>query len=101
VNAAHMVAEGLCDVLASDYYYPAQLVAAFRLERDGVLTLAEAWKLVSEHAAHAAGLADRGRIEDGLRADLVLIDPAGDLPHAVATATAGHLRGSWQRLVRH
>ncbi len=34
-----MIAKGLCSVLASDYYYPAPLVAAFRLAADGVLPL--------------------------------------------------------------
>ena len=34
-NAAEMVAQELCSVLASDYYYPAQLLAAFRLANDG------------------------------------------------------------------
>ena len=35
VNAAEMVSLGLCSVLASDYYYPAPLIAAFRLADDG------------------------------------------------------------------
>ena len=42
VNATTMVAEGLCTVLASDYYYPAQLLAAFRLADDGIVPLARA-----------------------------------------------------------
>ena len=43
-KASDMIAKGLCSVLASDYYYPAQLLAAFRLAADGVLPLAEAWQ---------------------------------------------------------
>ena len=39
-RASDMIAKGLCSVLASDYYYPAQLLAAFRLAADGVLPLA-------------------------------------------------------------
>src|SRR5262244_2612093 len=31
INASDMVARGLCSILASDYYYPAPLLAAFRL----------------------------------------------------------------------
>ena len=31
INASDMIAQGLCSVLASDYYYPAPLIAAFRL----------------------------------------------------------------------
>ena len=49
-RAADMIAKGLCSVLASDYYYPAQLLAAFRLAADGVLPLARAWDLISAGA---------------------------------------------------
>ena len=34
-KASDMIAKGLCSMLASDYYYPAQLLAAFRLAADG------------------------------------------------------------------
>ena len=44
-KAADMIAKGFCSILASDYYYPAQLLAAFRLAADAVLPLAEAWDL--------------------------------------------------------
>ena len=40
-RASDMIAKGLCSVLASDYYYPAQLLAAFRLADDGILPLAQ------------------------------------------------------------
>lgn len=92
LRAADLVAAGLAEVLTSDYYYPALLHAAFRLDRDGVLPLAEAWKLVSTNPARLAGFSDRGRIEPGTRADLVLIDdslPA--LPVVVATLVAGRM----------
>lgn len=90
VAAADMIARGLCTVLASDYYYPALLLAAFRLAQDKVLPLNEAWAYVSEHPARAAGLADRGVIAAGKRADLVLVDGADPLrPKAVATMANG------------
>ena len=69
-----MIAKGLCSVLASDYYYPAQLLAAFRLAADGVLPLAEAWQLISSAPARAAGLTDRGVLAAGRRADIILVD---------------------------
>src|SRR5262249_29339394 len=72
VNASDMIARGLCSVLASDYYYPAPLVAAFRLADIGVAPLEKAWPLVSGFPAVAVGLDDRGRIAPGLRADLIL-----------------------------
>ena len=92
INAADMVAHGLCNVLASDYYYPAQLSAAFRLAQDGKVPLGVAWGLISVNAARAAGLDDRGVIEDGKRADLVLIDDLdAKLPQIRATVVAGRV----------
>jgi hypothetical protein len=76
INAGEMIAQGLCSVLASDYYYPAPMLAAFRLAADGVLPLASAWQLVSAVPARAVGLEHRGRIEGGWRADLILVDTA-------------------------
>jgi alpha-D-ribose 1-methylphosphonate 5-triphosphate diphosphatase len=89
-NAAEMVARGLCSILASDYYYPAPLLAAFRLAATGVAPLERAWSLVSAAPARAMGLADRGTIAAGKRADLILVD-AGDpaRPRVVATIVAG------------
>lgn len=89
VGAAQMVEAGLCTVLASDYYYPAMLGAAFRLIRDGILPLDQAWDLVASGPAQAAGLTDRGQLAPGQRADLVLVDDKGPLPRIVATMSAG------------
>ncbi len=92
VNASHMIAQGLCSVLASDYYYPAPLIAAFRLAADGVVPLPQAWRLVSEAPAHAVGLDDRGRIESGRRADLILVDTSVERrPRIVAVLVAGRV----------
>ena len=90
IAAADMTAAGLCTVLASDYYYPSLLPAAFRLAGDGVCSLADAWALIAANPAHAAGLKDRGQLATGLRADLVLVEAAGDrTPRAVASIVAG------------
>jgi alpha-D-ribose 1-methylphosphonate 5-triphosphate diphosphatase len=87
-----MIAKGFCQVLASDYYYPAMILAAFRLAADGVLPLPEAWDLVSGAPARAAGLTDRGILAPGLRADIVLIDDEVPLrPCIVAVIAAGRL----------
>ena len=88
-DAASAVAEGLCTVLASDYYYPAPLLAAFRLAERGVAPLAAAWALVSGNAAEAAGLTDRGEIAQGRRADLILVDNSGPLPRVVSVFVGG------------
>jgi alpha-D-ribose 1-methylphosphonate 5-triphosphate diphosphatase len=90
VSAADMIARGLCTVLASDYYYPAPLLAPFRLAADKVAPLAEAWRFVSERPAQAAGLGDRGTLEPGKRADIVVVEASDPLrPKAVATMAAG------------
>jgi alpha-D-ribose 1-methylphosphonate 5-triphosphate diphosphatase len=91
-RASDMIAKGLCSVLASDYYYPAQLLAAFRLDADGILPLAKAWDLISSAPARAAGLDDRGALAVGRRADLVLVDDSVPLrPRIVAVIAAGRL----------
>ncbi len=88
-SAAPLAERGLVTVLASDYYWPAMLEAAFVMAGRGVLDLAAAWELVSGNPARAAGLADRGRIAPGLRGDIVVVDPARRAP--VATFAAGQL----------
>ena len=91
-KASDMIARGLCSVLASDYYYPAPLLAAFRLAADRVLPLAEAWNLISATPARAAGLDDRGALTVGHRADIILVDDKVPLrPRIVAVIAAGRL----------
>lgn len=72
--ATQAIKNGLCTILASDYYYPAQFHAAFRLADEGVLPLDEAWALVSTNPAAAVGLTDRGTLSAGKRADLLVVD---------------------------
>ena len=91
-KASDMIAKGLCSVLASDYYYPAQLLAAFRLAADGVLPLTEAWNLVSAGPARATGLTDRGVLAEGRRADILLVDDDVPLrPRLIAVISGGKL----------
>ncbi len=79
VAAAELVREGAVDAFASDYV-PASLVeAAFGAVAEGI-ALPAAIQLVSARPAAMAGLADRGRIEAGLRADLVRVRVHEGLP---------------------
>lgn len=89
LDAISGIDAGLCDALASDYYYPSLAAAPFELVRLGVCSLPEAWSLVSSGPASAAGLNDRGRIQPGLRADLVLVDMDVDGQPAIAATVAG------------
>ena len=96
-GAAQMIARGLCDILASDYYYPAMLGAMVRLHADRVAPLADLWRLVSVNPARAMGLTDRGRIAPGQRADIVLLDwPEGHAPAPLRTWVSG--RGGYSAL---
>jgi alpha-D-ribose 1-methylphosphonate 5-triphosphate diphosphatase len=91
-RASDMIAKGLCSVLASDYYYPAPLLAALRLADDDILPLSRAWDLISAAPAHAAGLSDRGVLAEGRRADLILVDDrVPTRPRIVAVIAAGRL----------
>jgi alpha-D-ribose 1-methylphosphonate 5-triphosphate diphosphatase len=88
-SAARMAEAGICNVLSSDYFYPAMLRAAMALAGRGAFDLPRAWDLISANPAAATGLADRGAIAEGLRADLVLVDPSA--PRVVATIAGGRI----------
>jgi len=90
LGAGDMVEAGLCDALASDYYYPAMLAAVERMDREKRADRLALWSLISSGPARAMGLTDRGEIATGKRADLVLVDwPEGATPAIQGTWVAG------------
>jgi alpha-D-ribose 1-methylphosphonate 5-triphosphate diphosphatase len=100
LSSREAIKQGLCQILASDYYYPSILQAAFLCERTGICDLPEAWRLVSQAPARACGLIDRGWLEPGLQADIVLVDDTdSELPEVAATFAQGKLRYANVRLV--
>ncbi len=73
IDAAELVRAGVVDALASDYV-PASLVeAAFICARETGITLPASVAMITDNAARMAHLPDRGRIEVGMRADLVRV----------------------------
>lgn len=95
VSAADLVAGGLCDALASDYHYPAPRLAVRALMRDRGVTLARAWGLVSDGPARLLRLEDRGRLEPGLRADLVVLEPGSlRVGATIAGGRVSHMAGA-------
>ncbi|WP_270726056.1 alpha-D-ribose 1-methylphosphonate 5-triphosphate diphosphatase [Shimia sp. Alg240-R146] len=94
IRAANLVAEGLCDVLVSDYHYPALAKAAFRLVDDGLCTLPQAWAMISRTPADIMGLHDRGTLDHGKRADIAIVN---EQTHAIEGTISGgrisHLTG--------
>jgi alpha-D-ribose 1-methylphosphonate 5-triphosphate diphosphatase len=79
-SAAEMVREGAVDALASDYVPAALVEAAFRCGEAAGIGLPEAVAMVTDHPARMAGLSDRGRLQAGLRADIVRVRVHEDLP---------------------
>lgn len=82
IAAADLANAGVLDILSSDYYPASMLDAAFRLANmeDNHYDLARAIATVTATPARCANLQDRGLIEPGKRADLVLVQPMGQLP---------------------
>lgn len=82
-SARDLIAEGLCDVLASDYLPSTMLGAVSQIVSEGVCDLVTAVRLVTSGPAAMLGLDDRGRIAEGARADLILVDDRGPWPSVV------------------
>jgi alpha-D-ribose 1-methylphosphonate 5-triphosphate diphosphatase len=81
IAASDLAADGLLDVLSSDYFPLSLLHAAFKIADDiEGLALPEAVRMVSFNPAEAAGLYDRGAILAGRRADLVQVRGNGAVP---------------------
>ncbi len=94
VSACDLVADGLCDVLVSDYHLPALPLAVWALVDRGLLDLPRAWALISTNPAAVLGLQDRGRIDPGLRADLVVVHEATRAIEAtISGGQLAHLSG--------
>jgi alpha-D-ribose 1-methylphosphonate 5-triphosphate diphosphatase len=98
IAATDLIEAGLCDGLVSDYYYPALKQAAWALTDRGLADFARAWAMVSTHAADIGGLTDRGRLDAGQRADVVVMNP--ETRRVEMTLSAGrvaHLSGELAR----
>ncbi|MEO9778668.1 MAG: alpha-D-ribose 1-methylphosphonate 5-triphosphate diphosphatase [Sedimentitalea sp.] len=79
VAAAELAEADLLDIVSSDYVPSALLLSAFRLA-DIWQSLPRAVACVTQNPAKAAGLTDRGRLEPGLRGDILRIGLAGNTP---------------------
>jgi alpha-D-ribose 1-methylphosphonate 5-triphosphate diphosphatase len=86
--AIDLARHGLLDALSSDYVPASLLHAAFLLGHQAGFSLPEAVATVTANPAAMAGLADRGRLAAGNRADLLRVKllEDGDAPHPVVSA---------------
>jgi alpha-D-ribose 1-methylphosphonate 5-triphosphate diphosphatase len=89
VAALDLVREKLVRALASDYVPSSMIEAAFICAGQGGLTLPASVALITAGPADLVGLADRGRIAPGLRADLVQVRLHEGLPVVRAVWRAG------------
>ncbi len=89
LSAMDAIRDGLVDILATDYYPSAILHTAFKLAHDGVMPLYDSVKLASTYAADVMNMTDRGRIEVGYSADLVLVHENGEFPRVRGTLRGG------------
>lgn len=89
MSARDLVAENLADCLCSDYVPATLLPAVFLLSERLEKPLHQTAKLVTKYPATAAGLTDRGSLEPGKRADLVVITTEETWPRVVSTWVGG------------
>ena len=80
VSAAHLLEASAVDAFASDYVPPSLVEAAFKCAHEDRIELPQVIAMVSDHPARMVGLHDRGRIEPGLRADLIRVRVHDNLP---------------------
>lgn len=80
---------GLVDVFLADYYAPALLASLFRIASRPGADLAAVTRCFTLNPATSVGLNDRGAIEPGRRADLIVVEPAGAFQMVSASFVAG------------
>ena len=73
VNAADLVRADAVNALASDYVPAALVEAAFICAATTGMSLPDAVALITDNPARMARLDDRGRLEAGLRADVLRV----------------------------
>jgi alpha-D-ribose 1-methylphosphonate 5-triphosphate diphosphatase len=74
LSAMEAIRQGCADILCSDYYPSSLLHAAFKLEKEAVLTLPQAVRMLTLNPAVAMGIErDFGSVEPGKKADLLVV----------------------------
>jgi alpha-D-ribose 1-methylphosphonate 5-triphosphate diphosphatase len=90
LSGRQALSEGLGDILCSDYAPMSLLHAALQLNREGILSLPHAVKLITLNAARAAGTDGAvGSIEKGKQADLVMVDDSRPVATVARAFVAG------------
>lgn len=80
VAAADLVRAGAADAFASDYVPASMVEAAWRTVQETGIGLPQAVAMITDRPARMAHMPDRGRLEAGLRADLVQLRDVQGIP---------------------
>jgi alpha-D-ribose 1-methylphosphonate 5-triphosphate diphosphatase len=89
VSALDLAADGLVDILSSDYMPASLLQAPFVMAEKLGLPLHQTLRTVTTNPARALGLCDRGELAPGQRADLLRVRMVDDVPVVVAVWREG------------
>lgn len=89
VSALALADEGLVDILSSDYMPASLLQAPFVMSQKLDLPLHRTLRTVTANPAMALGLADRGELVPGKRADLVRVRMVDEVPVVIAVWREG------------
>ena len=93
-SAAEVAQEGLLDAFASDYVPRSMIEAAFKLTQAPFnWSLPKAVATVTANPADSVGLSDRGRVENGKRADFVRVKVKDGRPLVRGVWVAGERVG--------
>ena len=91
VDAEPAVYDGLCKILASDYFYPAQMQAVMRMAGGGLDALATHWPLISENPSRCMDPLGPVGLRPGARADVLCLDVQGPVPSVAAVFRRGEM----------
>lgn len=91
VDAEPAVRDGLCKILASDYYYPSQMGAVVKMSGGDLNQLAAYWPLVSDNPAACATANGPVGLAQGAPGDLLCLYMNGGPPRIAAVFRGGKL----------
>jgi len=89
VAAKELIQENLVDLLSSDYMPVSLLSAAFKVHEQFNCPLEDSIGMITWNPADALKLSDRGRLQPGLRADLLRVKLQGATPWVRQVWSAG------------
>ncbi|WP_375722583.1 alpha-D-ribose 1-methylphosphonate 5-triphosphate diphosphatase [Arcobacter sp. KX21116] len=90
IAAKELIKKGVCDYLCSDYHPASLLLSPYRLKEDVNLELEKGFAMISSTPAKLANLKNRGEIQEGKLADIVVIDES-HFPKVVLTFKNGEI----------